>query len=81
MALKGDALITLLIEQKGYMCFLSNIFTLFLSHGFTPDSLILGTMISIPKDKKKYFCSSSNYRAIALSSILNKILEWIILLK
>ena len=66
---------------KRLYVFLSIIFTLFLSHGFTPDSLISGTMIPIPKDKKKYFCSSSNYRAIALSSILNKILDWIILLK
>ena len=40
-------------------------------------------MIPIPKDMKAYSCSSSNYRAIALklSSILNKILDWIILLK
>ena len=60
--------------------FLSIIFTLILSHSFTSDSLILGTMIPIPKDKKKSCCSSSNYRAIALSSILNKILDWIILL-
>ena len=82
MALKGYALITLLMEQKGYnYVFLSIIFTLFSSHGFTPDSLILGTMIPIPKDKKKSFCSSSNYRAISLSSILNKILDWIISLK
>ena len=66
---------------KRLYVFLSIIFTLFLSHGFTPDSLILGTIIPIPKDKKKYFFSSSNYRAIALSSILNKILDWIILLK
>ena len=33
------------------------------------------------KDKKKSLCSSSNYRAIALSSILSKILDWIILIK
>ena len=59
--------------------FLSIIFTVFLSHGFTPDSFILGTKIPIPKDYKKYICSSSNYLAIALSSILNKILDWIIL--
>ena len=42
--------------------------------------MILGTMIPIAKDKKKYCCSSSNYRAIALSSILNNIFDWIILL-
>ena len=61
--------------------FLSILFTLFLCHGFSPDSMILGTMIPIPKDKKKSLCSSSNYKAIALSSILSKILDWIILIK
>ena len=34
-------------------------------------------MIPIPKEKKK---SSNNYRAIALSSIFSKILDWITLL-
>ena len=60
---------------------LSILFTLFLRHGFSPDSMILGTMIPIPKDKKKSLCSSSNYKAIALSSIFSKILDWIILIK
>ena len=45
------------------------------------NSLILGTMISIPKDKKKYIGRSLNYRAIALGSMFNKIIYWIILLK
>ena len=80
MALRGYALTTPLMEQT-IICVLSIIFTLFLSHGFTPDSLILDRMIPIPKDKKKSFCNSSNYRAIALSSILNTIRDWIILLK
>ena len=60
---------------------LSILFTLFLRHGFSPNSMILGTMIPIPKDKKKSLCSASNYRAIAVSSIFSKILDWIILLK
>ena len=59
---------------------LSILFTLFLRHGFSP-SMILVTMIPIPKDKKKSLCSASNYSAIALSSIFSKILDWIILLK
>ena len=53
--------------------FLYIIFTLFLSHGFIPDALIVGTMIPICD-------SSSNYGAIALSILFNKILDWIILL-
>ena len=44
--------------------FLTIVFT-FLRHGFSPDTMILGTMIPIPKDKKKSLCNSSNYRAIA----------------
>ena len=43
--------------------------------------MILGTMIPIPKEKKKSLCSACNYRAIALSSIFSKILDWIILIK
>ena len=46
--------------------FLSLLLTLFLVHGFSPNSMILGTMIPIPKDKKKSLCNSNNYRAIAL---------------
>ena len=52
-----------------------------LSHGFSPNSMILGTMIPISKDKKKSLCNSGNYRAIALSSIFSKILDWVILIK
>ena len=59
---------------------LSILFTLFLRHGFSHNSMILSTMIPIPKDRKKSLCSASNYRAIALSSIFSKILDWIILL-
>ena len=57
------------------------LYTLFLSHGFIPDSVIMGTMIPIPKNRKQSLCNSSNYRAIALSSIFGKILDWVILIK
>ena len=52
-----------------------------LSHGFSPNSMILGTMIPIPKDKKKSLCNSGNYRANALSSIFSKVWDWVILIK
>ena len=54
---------------------------MFLVHGFSTDSIIMGTMIPIPKNRKQSLCDSSNYMAIALSSILSKILDWIILIK
>ena len=52
-----------------------------LSHEFSPNSMILGTMIPIPKDRKKSLCDSGNYRAIALSSVFSKILDWVNLIK
>ena len=60
---------------------LSILYTLFLSPGFRPDSIIIGTMIPIPKNRKKTLCNSINYRAIALSSVLSKIIDWVILIK
>ncbi len=50
-------------------------------HCVSPDSMILVTMVPIPKNKKKSLCNSDNYRAIALSSIIGKILDWVILTK
>ena len=60
---------------------LSMLFTSMLPHGFSPISMILGTMIPIPKDKKKSLCNSGNYSVIALSSIFSKILDMVILIK
>ena len=54
---------------------LSILFTSMLSHGFSPNSMILGTMIPIPNDNKKSLCNSGNY------STFSKILNWVILLK
>ena len=43
--------------------------------------MIMGTMIPISKNRKQSLCNSSNYRAIALSSIFGKIIDWVILIK
>ncbi len=52
-----------------------------LVHGLSPDSMILVTMVPIPKNKRQYMVDSNNYRAITLSSIIGKVLDWVILLK
>ena len=60
---------------------LALLFTSLLLHGYSPDSMILGTMIPIPKDTRTSLCDSSNYRTIALSSMFSKVLNWVILMK
>ncbi len=52
-----------------------------ISHGFAPVDFRLSTLIPIPKNKKKSLNDSNNYRAIALSSILGKLLDHMILTK
>jgi hypothetical protein len=59
-----------------YLSFLLNAM---LSHGCSPDALSRSTVIPIPKNVRKSLNSSDNYRGIALSSIIGKILDYIIL--
>ncbi len=56
------------------------VFNALLIHGFSSNSMILGTMVLIPKNEKKVLCDSDNYRAIALSSVIGKTLDWVILI-
>jgi hypothetical protein len=59
----------------------SILFTAMLRHGLTPDGMLSGTMIPIPKGQWANLSSSDNFRAITLSSILCKLLDVIILIK
>ena len=52
----------------------------FLIHGHVSLYLLLATLVPIVKDKLGDINSSKNYRLIAMSSLLLKILDWIILL-
>ena len=60
---------------------LTNVFNCMVIHGISPESMILGTMVPIPKCKKKTLSCSDNYRAITLSSIVGKIFDLVVLLK
>ena len=56
-----------------YMCF-SSLFV----HGFLPEAMISVVLVPIVKNKSASICSKSNYRPIALASIVSKVLEKII---
>ena len=60
---------------------LSLVYNSMIVHGVSPSVLLTGLMVPIPKDRKKSLCSSDNYRAIALNSILCKILDIIFISK
>ncbi len=55
---------------------LSILATAMVVHGFNPYDLLIGTLVSLPKDKHGDLCDSDNYRGICLCSCINKLIEW-----
>ena len=58
---------------------LSILFTCMLTHNIVPGDMLLATLVPIPKSRKKSLSDSNNYRSIALSSIVGKVLDTIIM--
>ena len=52
-----------------------------LSNAFSPIQFSTSTLLAIPKNKRKSLHDSNNYRSIALSNVLGKLLDKIILMK
>ena len=50
-----------------------------LTHGISPDDFKISILIPIPKGARVDKSNASNYRAVALSSILGKMLDMIII--
>jgi hypothetical protein len=75
-------------DESGVMCVihggaalyehLSLLLNCMLVHGYTPDALLASTFVSIPKNLKASLSKSSNYRSIALSSAICKVVDLII---
>ena len=60
---------------------LSMLFSACITHGITPNNMLSGTLIPIPKNAKKSLSDCSNYRAIALGNLLCKLLDIIVMSK
>ena len=58
---------------------LVNMIKCFLIHGHISDTLLIATIVPLIKDKLGDMENSDNYRSIALSSVLLKIFDWVIM--
>ena len=58
---------------------LSLLFNCCFHHSFLPEELLRVILSSLVKDKNGVICNTSNYRPIALSTIISKVLEGVIL--
>ena len=56
-------------------------FTLCLAHGYLPPAMIETTIVPIVKNKSGNLSDSSNYRPIALATIISTMFESVLLLK
>ena len=77
-AATSDILIHACPELYIHLCALFNV-TLW--HGVCPSNMCISTLIPIPKCKNKSLNDSNNYRAIALGSVVAKVIDNIILVK
>ena len=59
---------------------LSLVLKSFLIHGHVTVFLLLATLVPIIKDKLGSISSSKNYRSIAISSLILKLIDWVIIL-
>ena len=58
---------------------LSSLFRCYLIHGHISELLMTSTLTPIPKDKLGDACSSENYRSMAISSMILKIFDWVVI--
>ena len=68
------------VESEKLAELLSIIIQCYLIHGHVTRFLLLATLVPIIKDKLGSICNSKNYRSIAISSLILKLLDWIIIL-
>ena len=59
---------------------LANIFRIMLIHGHISPLILVSTIVPLVKDKLGDVSSSNNYRSIALSSLILKVFDWVVIL-
>jgi hypothetical protein len=71
-------------KLKHFMCSKQekqlNMLKAFAIHGHVTVHLLIATLVPLMKDKLGDLCSSKNYRSIAVSSLILKLLDWVMIL-
>ena len=68
------------IHASELLCeYMSFLFTVMLVHGFAPTEFITSSIIPIPKGARVSLSESEKYRSIAISSLLSKTFDHIII--
>ena len=68
------------VDSQRLAVLLAAVFQSFLVHGHVSKFLLLATLVPIIKDKLGSMNTSKNYRSIAISSVILKLIDWIIII-
>ena len=68
------------VDSERLTILLAAVFQSFLIHGHVTRFLLLATLVPIIKDKLGSISISKNYRSIAISSVILKLIDWIIII-
>ncbi len=71
----------LLMSGEIFTEHLSRLFTTINTHGYQPKDILLGTITSIPKDRKGNICYGRNYSGITLCSSISKLIDIVMIMK
>jgi len=69
----------LLYADESLHFFLSELFNMCIIHGYIPNSCLNTTIVPICKNKNGNMCDTSNYRPVAVVTVVSKLLEHFIL--
>jgi len=69
----------LLYADESLLFFLSELFNMCSVHGYTPNSCLKATIVPICKTKNGNMSNTSNYRPVAVATVVSKLLEHFIL--
>ena len=69
----------LLYADESLRFFLSELFNMCIFHGYIPNSCLNTTIVPISKNKNGNMSDTSNYRPVAVATVVSKLLEHFIL--
>ena len=79
--MRGTSSDHIIFASNRFFVLFNTLVNAMLVHGHSSEDLLISILVSIPKDSRASMVSSDNYRGIALSSALGKIIDYIILEK
>ncbi len=71
----------LLLSSENFQMHLGLLITPILTHGYQPQTVLLATIASIPKDNRGNICDGKSYRGIIICSSISKLMDILLIIR